>query len=58
MSTEKLKTECTSCETKYTVEWNINQHDLLPTTCPFCGFEIETDEEEVYDSNNEDDSWD
>ena len=38
---------CSSCETKYSVEWDINIQDLEPMTCPFCGYAVEF----------EDDSW-
>ena len=33
---EKRPKTCTSCETKYTVEWDIEVQDLEPLTCPFC----------------------
>ena len=50
---EKSKKTCTSCETKYTVE---------PLTCPFCGHEVEheEDEEERHEDNEvdmEDEDW-
>jgi len=55
---------CSSCETKYSVEWDINIQDLEPMTCPFCGYavELEDDEERIEDigreeHTNEDDSW-
>jgi len=55
---------CSSCETKYSVEWYINIQDLEPMTCPFCGYavELEDDEERIEDigreeHTNEDDSW-
>ena len=40
---EKRQKTCSSCETKYTVVWDIEEQDLEPLTCPFCGFEV-TDE--------------
>ena len=59
MSIEKSKKHCSNCDTKYSVEWNTEEQDLEPLTCPFCGYEVELDEvdevEERYD--NEDDSW-
>ena len=60
---EKAKKVCTSCETKYTVTWDIEEQDLEPLTCPFCGYEvdeIEPEDEEVWtnDNGDEDDSWD
>ena len=55
---------CSSCETKYIVEWDINIQDLEPMTCPFCGYavELEDDEERIEnidreEHTNEDDSW-
>ena len=37
---EKRQKTCSGCETKYTVEWNIEIQDLEPLTCPFCGHEV------------------
>ncbi len=59
---EKREKKCTSCETKYTVTWDIEEQDLEPLTCPFCGYEvdeIEPEDEEVWtnDNGDEDDSW-
>jgi Zn ribbon nucleic-acid-binding protein len=60
---EKRIKNCTSCETKYTVQWDIEEQDLEPLTCPFCGYEVEQeeDEEELWSNDsdsNEDDNWD
>ena len=57
--TEKRKKTCTSCETKYTVAWDIEEQDLEPLTCPFCGYEVEDEDEteEVWSNDNEDDNW-
>ena len=58
---EKRKITCSSCETKYTVQWDIDEQDLEPVTCPFCGHEVENeeDQEEVWtNDSNEDDNWD
>jgi len=58
---EKRKKTCSSCETKYTVVWDIEEQDLEPLTCPFCGYEVEQEEDDVEWNNedsNEDDSWD
>jgi len=59
---EKRIKNCTSCETKYTVQWDIEEQDLEPLTCPFCGYEVEQeeDEEELWsnEDSNEDDNWD
>jgi hypothetical protein len=43
---EKRPKTCSSCETKYTVEWDIEVQDLEPLTCPFCGHEVEELEDE------------
>ena len=56
---EKAKKTCSSCDTKYTIIWDIEEQDLEPLTCPFCGYEVE-DEEEVEWVNHEDkeeDNW-
>jgi DNA-directed RNA polymerase subunit RPC12/RpoP len=59
---EKRIKSCSSCETKYTVAWDIEEQDLEPLTCPFCGYEVENeeDQEEVWSNDsdsNEDDNW-
>jgi transcription initiation factor IIE alpha subunit len=56
MILEVRKKTCSSCETKYTVEWDIEVQDLEPLTCPFCGHEVEDlEDEEVW--TNEEDNW-
>ena len=60
MSKEKRTKNCTSCETKYTVQWDIDEQDLEPLTCPFCGYEVEQEEDEEIWTNEqqaEDDNW-
>jgi len=55
---EKRQKTCTSCETKYTVEWDIEVQDLEPLTCPFCGHEVEElEDEEIWTNESEDDNW-
>ena len=57
---EKRQKTCSSCETKYTIVWDIEEQDLEPLTCPFCGFEVDNEEDEVEWVNkeeNEDDNW-
>ena len=58
---EKRKITCSSCETKYTVSWDIDEQDLEPMTCPFCGYEVEDEEDQVdwvnEDTTNEDEDW-
>mgnify|MGYP001175827642 FL=1 len=56
----KVEKTCSSCETKYTVAWDIEEQDLEPLTCPFCGFEVEDEEENVEwvnEHEDEDDNW-
>ena len=53
MSRKRQKT-CSSCETKYTVTWDIEEQDLEPLTCPFCGFEVTDDKDDVEWVNHED----
>ena len=57
----KVTKTCSSCETKYTVAWDTEEQDLEPLTCPFCGFEVENEEDEITWVNNEqdeeDDNW-
>ena len=57
---EKRKKTCSSCETKYTVAWDIEEQDLEPLTCPFCGYEVEDEEDDVEWVNKdeeEDNDW-
>ena len=55
---EKRQKTCSSCETKYTVEWDIEVQDLEPLTCPFCGHEVEElADEEIWTNESEDDNW-
>jgi len=58
---EKRPKTCSSCETKYTVEWDIEVQDLEPLTCPFCGREVEEldedEEDTIWTNESEDDSW-
>tara|TARA_Y100001937_G_scaffold89644_1_gene121255 strand:+ start:376 stop:555 length:180 start_codon:yes stop_codon:yes gene_type:complete len=59
MSKEKRSKSCGSCETKYTIVWDIEEQDLEPLTCPFCGFEVEeVQEEDEHEHESEDDNWD
>ena len=58
MVKEKRLKSCSSCETKYTVTWDIEEQDLEPLTCPFCGFEVEEVQEEEIDEHEEHDSED
>ena len=60
MVKEKRLKSCSSCETKYTVTWDIEEQDLEPLTCPFCGFEVEEvqEEENEHEHESEDDNWD
>jgi len=61
MINEKRQKSCSSCETKYTIIWDIEEQDLEPLTCPFCGYEVEEqeDDDEIWtnENSNEDDSW-
>ena len=53
---------CSSCDTKYMVQWDIEVQDLEPLTCPFCGHEVEEvdneDEDTIWTNKSEDDNWD
>ena len=54
---EKAIKHCSNCTTKYTVEWNEEEQALEPLTCPFCGFEVETEEDSEIPEEATDDSW-
>ena len=56
MSLEKAKKTCSNCETKYTIEWDIEVQDLEPLTCPVCGWEVEEIDDTDFEKA-EDDSW-
>tara|TARA_R100000697_G_scaffold104089_1_gene117458 strand:- start:914 stop:1093 length:180 start_codon:yes stop_codon:yes gene_type:complete len=56
----KVQKSCSNCDTKYTVTWDNDEQELEPLTCPFCGYEVDNDEEDVEWVNkeeNEDDNW-
>jgi DNA-directed RNA polymerase subunit RPC12/RpoP len=57
---EKRQKTCSSCETKYNIEWDIEIQDLEPLTCPFCGHEVNgLEDDEIWtNETNTDDSWD
>ena len=57
---EKREKTCSSCETKYSIHWDIEEQDLEPLTCPFCGYEVEDEADEIEWVNkdeDEDDNW-
>jgi len=57
---EKRDKTCSSCETKYSIQWDIEVQDLEPLTCPFCGYEVEDEADEIEWVNkdeDEDDNW-
>ena len=58
---DKVTKTCSNCETKYSIAWDSEEQELEPLTCPFCGYEVENEEdqpEEVWTNENEDDNWD
>lgn len=54
---EKYQKTCSNCDTKYTIVWDLEEQDLTPLTCPFCGFEVEAEEDVIWENSNEDDNW-
>jgi hypothetical protein len=56
---DKITKTCSNCETKYNVTWDSEEYELQPLTCPFCGYEVENEEEEVewVNKNEEEDNW-
>jgi len=59
MTIEKAVKHCSQCETKYTITWDLDEQDLEPLTCPFCGYEVELEDadEDRFDNKEEDDNW-
>ena len=56
----KVQKSCSNCDTKYTITWDNDEQELEPLTCPFCGYEVDNEEDEVEWVNkeeNEDDNW-
>ena len=56
----KITKTCQNCQTKYTVEYDEDKFDLQPLTCPFCGYEVEDEEDDVEWVNKdeeEDNDW-
>ena len=43
----KVTKTCSNCETKYSIAWDSEEQELEPLTCPFCGYEVENEEDEV-----------
>ena len=55
---DKVTKTCSNCETKYTIAWDMEENELQPLTCPFCGYEVENEEDEVeWVNKDEDDNW-
>jgi len=59
---ETRQKTCSSCETKYSIHWDIEVQDLEPLTCPFCGHEVEEVSEDdelqpIWTNESEDDNW-
>ena len=54
---EKREKTCSSCETKYYIQWDIEVQDLEPLTCPFCGHEVEEVQNDE-DTESRFDNWD
>jgi transcription initiation factor IIE alpha subunit len=59
---ETIQKTCSSCETKYSIQWDIEVQDLEPLTCPFCGHEVEEvpnddGEDAIWTNESEDDNW-
>ena len=55
----KVTKPCSNCETKYSIAWDSEEQELEPLTCPFCGYEVENEEDEVewVNKEDEDDNW-
>jgi len=51
---EKMLGICPNCDSEFTVSWHLEQTDLQPYTCPFCGHEVDYEESE----DESTDSWD
>ena len=58
---EQREKTCSSCETKYSIQWDIEEQDLEPLTCPFCGHEVEEvfddEKDTIWTNISEDDNW-
>ena len=57
---EKAEKHCSNCNTKYSITWDEEKNEnQQPWTCPFCGYEVEDEEDigsEIPDEA-EHDSW-
>ena len=57
---EKVEKHWSNCNTKYSITWDEEKNEnQQPWTCPFCGYEVENDEDEVewVNKEEEDDNW-
>ncbi len=52
----KIKKYCSNCRTKYTIDYNEDETDMEPLSCPFCSYEIDDNEIDEVESEEED-SW-
>ena len=50
---------CDNCDVSYHIKWDgLENKDVEPTTCPFCGAESAVADDEAYFDNDEDeDNW-
>ena len=50
---------CDNCDVSYHIKWDVLENkDVEPTTCPFCGAESAVADDEAYFDNDEDeDNW-
>ena len=55
----KTNKHCSNCNTKYSVSWDEDKNDIEPWTCPFCGYEVEDEEDSEHERPEEadHDSW-
>ena len=55
----KTNKHCSNCNTKYSVSWDEDKNDIEPWTCPFCGYEVEDEEDSELEIPEEadHDSW-
>ena len=45
--TKKFKTTCGNCKTEFTINYDDEETDMKPMSCPFCSYELDDEEDEI-----------
>ena len=45
--TKKFKTTCGNCKTQFTINYDDEETDMNPMSCPFCSYELDDEEDDI-----------